>query len=95
MTAELFDSVPIDQMTDAEHALREAAAGIPAEVRERLDTAEELSDEDRETIVQIARQCLARFAPKPEAKAEPKPEPESKPEVETEVRPQPERKKKS
>jgi F-type H+-transporting ATPase subunit alpha len=43
-------------MTDAEHALREAAADIPAEVRERLDTAEELSDEDRETIIQIARQ---------------------------------------
>jgi F-type H+-transporting ATPase subunit alpha len=46
-------------MTDAEHALREAAADIPAEVRERLDTAEKLSDEDRETIIEIARQSLA------------------------------------
>ena len=69
-------------MTDAEHALREAAADIPAEVRERLDTAEKLSDEDRETIIQIARKSLARFQPKPE--------PESKPKVQTEVKPKPE-----
>ena len=68
LTAELFDRVPLDQMTDAEHALREAAADIPAEVRERLDTAEKLSDADRETIIQIARKSLARFQPKPEPK---------------------------
>ena len=66
LTAELFDRVPLDQMTDAEHTLREAAADIPAEVRERLDTAEKLSDEDRETIIQIARKSLARFQLKPE-----------------------------
>jgi F-type H+-transporting ATPase subunit alpha len=66
LTAELFDSVPLDQITDAEQALRDAAADIPAEVRERLDTAETLSDEDRETIIQIASKSLARFQPKPE-----------------------------
>jgi F-type H+-transporting ATPase subunit alpha len=32
--------VPLERMTDAEQAVREAAAEIPAEVRERLDTAE-------------------------------------------------------
>ena len=46
-------------MTDAERALREAAKDIPAGVRERLDTAKKLSDEDRETIIQIARKSLA------------------------------------
>jgi F-type H+-transporting ATPase subunit alpha len=61
LTAELFDRVPLDQMTDAEHALREAAANIPAKVCERLDTAEKLSDEDRETIIQIARKSLEEF----------------------------------
>jgi F-type H+-transporting ATPase subunit alpha len=93
LTAELFDRVPLDQMTDAEHALREAA-DIPAEVRERLDTAEKLSDEDRETIIQIATKSLARFQPKPkpevqtdakpksEAKDEPKPEANAKPKPE-------------
>jgi F-type H+-transporting ATPase subunit alpha len=83
LTAELFDRVPLDQMTDAEHALREAAAEIPADVRERLDTAEQLSDEDRKSIIQIARTALARFQPKPE--------PEPKPEVQTEVTPMPKR----
>ena len=86
LTAELFDRVPLDQMTDAEHALRDAAADIPEEVRERLDTAEKLSDADREAIIQIARKSLARFQPKPESKPETKPEPESKPGVKTEVK---------
>ncbi len=63
LTAELFDHVPLDQMTAAEHALHEAAAEIPAAVGERLDTADTLSDEDRETIIEIARNALARFQP--------------------------------
>jgi len=66
LTAGLFDRVPLDQMTEAEHALREAAADIPAEVLERLDTVEKLSDEDRETIIQIARTSLDRFQSNPE-----------------------------
>jgi F-type H+-transporting ATPase subunit alpha len=66
LTAELFDSVPLDQMPDAEHALRKAAADIPAKVRERLDTDGKFKDEDRETIIHIARKSLASFQPKPE-----------------------------
>src|ERR1035441_3184218 len=107
LTAELFDHVPLPQMKAAEHALRKAAADIPAEVRERLDTADKLSDEDRKTIVEIARKSLAGFqpkpepSPKPEAKTEIKPKPEvktdvqPKPEVKTEGKPQPEPEKKS
>jgi F-type H+-transporting ATPase subunit alpha len=94
LTANLFDLVPLDQMTDAEHAVREAAANLPAEVCARFETAAKLNDEDRKTIIEIARKALARFQPKPEskpeAKAEPKPEPESKPEAQTEVKPKPE-----
>ena len=71
LTAELFDRVPLDQMTDAERALREAANEIPAKVRERLDGAAALSDEDRELIVHLAREVLARFQAEPDAKAEP------------------------
>ena len=66
LTAGLFDRVPLEGMTDAEHALREAAADIPAEVSARLDTAEKLSDEDRQAIIRIARKSLAPFQPKPE-----------------------------
>jgi F-type H+-transporting ATPase subunit alpha len=47
--------------------VREAAADIPADVRKRLDTAARLSGEDREAILRLARQALARFQPRPEA----------------------------
>ena len=41
----------------------------PAEVCGRFDSAATLSDEDRNTIIEIARQALSPFQPKPEAKA--------------------------
>ena len=71
LTAGLFDLVPLDQMTDAEHALCEAAADIPAEVRERLITAAKLSDEDRKAIVDFATKALARFQPQSEPAKKP------------------------
>jgi len=55
-------------MADAERAVQESAAHIPADASARLDTAAKLSDEDRQTIVEIARQALVRFLPKPEPK---------------------------
>jgi F-type H+/Na+-transporting ATPase subunit alpha len=82
LTAELFDPVPLDRMTDAEHAVHEAAASIPAEVCARFETADKLSDEDRKAVIEIARKALVPFQPKPEAKPEAKDgaktEPESK-----------------
>ena len=103
LSVELFDRVPLDQMTEAEHALREAAADIPRAVCERLETAEKLSGADRETIIQIARKSLARFQPKPETNSKPevqtkvKPKAEAKPEAKPEatVEPKPELEKKS
>ncbi len=93
LTAELFDTVPIDQMTEAEHALHEAAANIPAEVRARFETADKLSDEDRKTIIEIARQALASFQPKPESQpehqVEPQPDGGSNPNASTEAKPMP------
>ena len=68
LSAKLFDDVQLDWMTDAEQAVRRAAAEIPAEVSERLGTAHKLSDEDRETIIQLACRALARFQPAPESK---------------------------
>ncbi len=72
LTAELFDKVPLDRMIDAEQAVREAADKIPVEVSQRLGTADKLSDEDRETIVEIARQILEKFQPKKEQNEEDK-----------------------
>jgi F-type H+/Na+-transporting ATPase subunit alpha len=103
LTAGLFDGVPIDQMTDAEHAVQEAAANAPSELAARFDTADTLSDEDRATIVQIARNALMRFQSRPNSnlkakagseaeanvKTESRPQRESKPEAHTEAEPQP------
>jgi F-type H+-transporting ATPase subunit alpha len=74
LTAELFDRVPLDRMTDAERAVHEAAADIPAEVRGRLDSSEKLSDEDRETIIRIARKALEAFLAVPDSRSEPEQE---------------------
>jgi len=95
LTAEFFDSVPLEKMTDAEHALHEAAADIPVEVRKRLDTADKLSDEDRKTIIEIARKVLEKFQPKPEAKPESKPDAKAEPKHKPNVGPKPEVKTKS
>jgi F-type H+-transporting ATPase subunit alpha len=94
LTAEFFDSVPLEKMTDAEHALHEAAADIPAEVCKRLDTAGKLSDEDRKTIIEIARKALEKFKPKPGEKPEPKPDvkAELKPEANVKSKQEPENK---
>ncbi len=89
LTAGLFDGVPPERMTDAEHAVREAAAEIPDEVSARFDTADKLSDEDRARVIQIARNALEGFLPeatskpKPEQKREASPEPKAKPKPDT------------
>jgi len=64
LTADLFDPVPLDEMIKAEQAVQLAAEKIPAEVCARFETAEKLSDEDREAIIEITRQALAPFQPK-------------------------------
>ncbi|MGA7750563.1 MAG: alternate F1F0 ATPase, F1 subunit alpha [Gallionella sp.] len=61
LTGRLFDSVPLEQMRDAEHALRKAAADLPVELVQRLTSAEELDKKDREAILQVARDTLAPF----------------------------------
>lgn len=66
LIADLFDFVPMEQMTDAEAAVQEAATTIPPEVSARFEATDKLSDGDRKMIVEIARKSLARFQHKPE-----------------------------
>ena len=93
LTANLFDPVPLAQMTEAGRAVREAAATIPAEVSARFETAAKLSDEDKKTIIEIARQALVPFLPKPEPKPEvktettPKPDSQATPEAKAPTKP--------
>ena len=57
----LFDAISLEQMTEAEQAVREAAADIPEEVCARFESAKNLSEEDRDSIIQIASNALTRF----------------------------------
>ena len=61
LTAELFDSIPIEKVTDAEQALRKAAADLSAEVCLRFKTAAKMSDGDRKIIMDTACKALAPF----------------------------------
>jgi F-type H+/Na+-transporting ATPase subunit alpha len=76
LNAKLFDNVPLDKMGEAESSLRKAVADIPEDVRNRFKGDKELSDKDRETILNIARKALEPYQPKSES--------ESRPEVKTE-----------
>ena len=58
LTADLFDAVPLEQMSNAEDAIRKTAADIPAQVRARFESAESLSDQDRNTVIRLGRQAL-------------------------------------
>jgi F-type H+-transporting ATPase subunit alpha len=88
LTAGLFDRVPLEKMPDAEHALREEVAQIPAEVSARFETAERLSDEDRKAVIEIARKALEPFQAKPDAK--PESQPKTQPEVKLKAASKPE-----
>jgi F-type H+-transporting ATPase subunit alpha len=93
LTAGLFDPVPLEKTSDAELALRKAAAEIPADVGERLISSDKLSDADRQSILDIATRALASFQPKPAPKPEAKgdeakagPQAKAKSELETEAK---------
>jgi F-type H+-transporting ATPase subunit alpha len=92
LTAKLFDGIPIDRIMEAEHAVQEAAANIPAELAARFNSASALSDEDRATIVRAASDALLRFLPKSESslKAGAGSEAKAKAEIEPQSKPTPE-----
>ncbi|WP_347986554.1 alternate F1F0 ATPase, F1 subunit alpha [Methylomonas sp. AM2-LC] len=64
LTAGLFDPVSIEQMNAAEFAVQQAVAKIPLAVRTRFETADRLSDEDRQVILDLAHQTLESFLSK-------------------------------
>jgi F-type H+-transporting ATPase subunit alpha len=104
LTANLFDPVPLERMAEAGGAVRESASKIPAEISARFETAAKLNDEDKKAIIEIARQALAPFQPKPDPKPEVKVDPkaetkadskdkaETKPKEEVKSKPVPEAK---
>ena len=70
LTAGLFDPVLLDQMDDAEQAVRKIAGdAMPADLSQRLLSADKLSEENRATIVDLARTAIEPFLPPPTADA--------------------------
>lgn len=64
LTNDQFDAVPIEQMAEAEQSVLDAAESIPADISERFGTADKLCDTDRQAVVDLTLQALARFQPK-------------------------------
>ena len=67
LTADLFDTVPLDRMTQAEHAVREAATTLPTQVCAGFDAGDKLSDADRQAIIDVAHRALTAFQLPPKA----------------------------
>jgi len=65
LTAGLFDRVPLGMVTEAERALRKAAADLPADVAGRATSADKFSDADRKAILDLATRALASYQPEP------------------------------
>ena len=63
---ELFDSVPIEKMKNAENALLKTVTELPNEIVKRLLSDKELSSEDDTTLLKIAMDVLTPFQEKDE-----------------------------
>ncbi len=61
LTAGVFDIIPLERMIEAEKAVQRAASQIPADMFERLLSAADLSQEDREAILSVARNAVTQF----------------------------------
>jgi F-type H+-transporting ATPase subunit alpha len=87
LSAKLFDGVPLAEMVVAQRAVADAAAKLPPEVTERLDSADKLSDEDRKVIVDVARAALeaslAKAAPHAPAAEKKQMEPKDSPQTQS------------
>ena len=61
LTEGLFDSVAIEHTGEAERAVLDTATKLPADLCARLNSADEMSAEDRAAILKHAREALQRL----------------------------------
>ncbi|MGV8830768.1 MAG: alternate F1F0 ATPase, F1 subunit alpha [Devosia sp.] len=59
----LLDEIALERLTEAQDLLRQASGEMPADVRERLETAFHLSPEDRGAIIALAHSALKALPP--------------------------------
>jgi F-type H+-transporting ATPase subunit alpha len=84
LTADLFDPVPLERMSEAESAVHLAVDGMDETIRARLESEDKLRDEDRKSVLDLCRTAIAPFLPskdpKPTAVSDPKPDAKPDPE---------------
>jgi F-type H+-transporting ATPase subunit alpha len=68
LTNGLMDQIPLDRMSEAQSAMKQAAGEIPKDVGGRFVTADKLGDADKKVVLDIAAKTLAQFQPKPQPK---------------------------
>ena len=61
LTSGLFDTVPLERMTEAETEVRRIAAVLPDDVCKRIITGARLGAADRDTVVEKSRDALRPF----------------------------------
>jgi F-type H+-transporting ATPase subunit alpha len=59
LTEHVFDDVPLARMAEAEHAIVDAALGLPEALVQRILGAQSLNGADRATLADVARRALA------------------------------------
>jgi hypothetical protein len=64
LTAGLFDSVPLAKMKEAEMAVRQTTEGFPEELSRRFGSNVNLTDADRDMILQAASKTMESFTEK-------------------------------
>jgi F-type H+/Na+-transporting ATPase subunit alpha len=62
LTERQFDLIPVDQMADAQTALRHAVSEIDPDLRTRLSDDKPLDEDDTLTLNHLTRDVLARFS---------------------------------
>lgn len=65
LNSELFDSIPLHQMKEAENVLRNSIHAIPLEILQKFATNSAFNKSDRQVVLEIAENALKTFNPSP------------------------------
>lgn len=57
----LFDLIPIDKIQEAELKLQKTAGELPQEIQQRIMSTEQLSEEDKKQVLELAGKVLSEF----------------------------------
>ena len=54
----VFDDVPLNRMTEAEHQVRTKHSDLPKEILNRIYDSKNLNDEEKEVIISLAKEAI-------------------------------------